>query len=104
MAALSGANAAMLARPDYVAALLSYHVLNGSYPASAFSNSSMFIPTLLMNETYANITGGQRVEARLSNGNVTFFSALKQNSTVVTGVGTILELHVEHCSNIYSRT
>ncbi|KAK6073960.1 fasciclin domain-containing protein [Seiridium cupressi] len=65
-------------------ALLNYHVLNGTQYADNIGNTSVFIPTYLTNETYANITGGQRVEARMSDNNVTFFSALKQNASVVT--------------------
>jgi len=70
--------------PTMVAALLSYHVLNGTYYASSFTNTSQFIPTLLTNQTYANITGGQRVQALATNNTVAFYSALKENSTVVT--------------------
>ncbi|KAF7531007.1 hypothetical protein G7054_g9318 [Neopestalotiopsis clavispora] len=76
--------AATLSDSGAVDALLSYHVLRGTYYADSFTNTSMFIPTLLVNETYANITGGQRVEARVSDSNVTFFSGLKQNATVLT--------------------
>jgi uncharacterized surface protein with fasciclin (FAS1) repeats len=77
---------ALLENVGMLEALLTYHVLNGTYYASSFSNMSMFIPTLLENTTYANITGGQRVQALANNGTVAFFSALKQNSTVVTPV------------------
>ncbi|KAH7088247.1 FAS1 domain-containing protein [Paraphoma chrysanthemicola] len=63
-------------------ALLQYHVLNGTYPASAVTNTSAFIPTLLTNRQFTNVTGGQRVNAVLRNGNVTFFSGLLANSTV----------------------
>jgi len=67
-----------------IAALLSYHVLNGTYFASQIQNTSAFIPTLLTNATYANVTGGQRVQALLAHNNVTLISGLEQNSTVVT--------------------
>ncbi|KAF2033724.1 Fasciclin-domain-containing protein [Setomelanomma holmii] len=63
-------------------AILQYHVLNGTYPASAVTNTSAFIPTLLTNPLFTNVTGGQRVQAVLRNGNVTFFSGLLANSTV----------------------
>ncbi|GKT67136.1 fasciclin domain-containing protein [Colletotrichum tofieldiae] len=68
-----------------VAAILQYHVLNGTYYASNFTEEPQFIPTLLQNQTYANITGGQRVQAQTVEGNVTFYSALRENSTVTTG-------------------
>ncbi|KAK2016190.1 fasciclin domain-containing protein [Colletotrichum eremochloae] len=68
-----------------VAAILQYHVLNGTYYASSFTEEPQFIPTLLQNETYTNVTGGQRVQAQTIGGNVTFFSALRENSTVTAG-------------------
>jgi len=67
-------------------ALLSYHILNGTYYNTSFTNSSAFIPTHLTNHSFANITGGQRVQALLDNGNATIFSALKMNSTVTQPV------------------
>lgn len=76
---------AVAADPGLVAAILSYHVLNGTYYASAFTEQPQFIPTLLQNETYTNITGGQRVQAQTVGGNVTFFTALRENSTVSQG-------------------
>lgn len=76
--------ASALSDSGAVNALLSYHILNGTHYAADFTNMSMFIPTYLTNETYANITGGQRVEAVLADNNVTFFSGLRNNATVVT--------------------
>jgi uncharacterized surface protein with fasciclin (FAS1) repeats len=76
----------LLSQPGYLEALLSYHVLNGTYFASNFSNTPQFIPTLLTNQTFTNVTGGQRVEAVTNNDNVTFYSALKQNVTVENAV------------------
>lgn len=58
----------------------SYHVLQGNY--SNITNTS-FIPTSLEPSAYANVTGGQRVQALASGSNVTFFSGLLQNSSVV---------------------
>lgn len=75
--------ATVVSQAGLLDALLSYHVLNGTLYASNFTNSSIFVPTWLSNSSYANVTGGQVVEASLTNGsNVTFWSALKQNSTV----------------------
>lgn len=71
--------------PGLVAAVIQYHVLNGTYYASNLTQNSdkaTFIPTHLTNETYTNVTGGQRVEALSSNGNVTFLSALKESANV----------------------
>ncbi|KAI2470772.1 FAS1 domain-containing protein [Annulohypoxylon bovei var. microspora] len=71
-------------KSGYLQALLSYHVLNGTYHSMNFTNESIFIHTALTNSTYSNVTGGQVVEARLHDNNVTFFTALKQNASIVT--------------------
>ena len=74
--------------PDALAALLRYHILNGTYYASGLSagNNHLFIPTYLTNSTYTNVTGGQRVEAANVNGKINFNSGLEHISTVVTPV------------------
>ncbi|KAI1454187.1 FAS1 domain-containing protein [Annulohypoxylon moriforme] len=71
-------------KSGYLQALLNYHVLNGTYHNSSFTNESVFIHTALTNSTYSNVTGGQVVEARLNDNNVTFFTALKQNASIIT--------------------
>lgn len=86
----SSDSTALLANQGALTALLQYHILNGSYMLDSFQNTSEFIATDLNNQTYSNVTGGQRVECRrAANGNVTFFSALKQNATVVNGVSCL---------------
>jgi uncharacterized surface protein with fasciclin (FAS1) repeats len=69
---------------DMISALLSYHVLNGSY--TRFDTMTEFVKTLLMPGPYANVTGGQVVEviptSNMSNASVTFYSGLLQNVTV----------------------
>lgn len=77
---------ALTANEGLLTALLQYHVLNGSIPASAITNQSAFVPTLLTNQLFTNVTGGQVVEAVASGGNVTFFSGLLANSSVVQAV------------------
>lgn len=67
-----------------ITAILSYHVLNGTYPADAVTEEPTFIPTMLMNPMYSNVTGGQRVEAIAMEDQVMFFSGLLMNSTVTT--------------------
>ncbi|KAF2473461.1 FAS1 domain-containing protein [Lindgomyces ingoldianus] len=78
----SSAGGALASDSGLVSALLQYHVLNGTYPASMITNMSMFIPTLLMNESYSSVTGGQRVEAVMIGNETVFYSGLLQNSTV----------------------
>jgi len=67
-----------------IQALLMYHVLNGTYPASAVKATPAFLPTLLNSSMYANVTGGQVVEAVTQGTSVEFYSGLLQNSTVTT--------------------
>lgn len=69
-----------------IQAILSYHVLNGSYQASMFTSNATFVPTSLSNMAYTNVTGGQRVEAVMVGKNVSIFSGLLQNSTVTQAV------------------
>jgi len=82
-AVLNATGSSLASDPGAVAALLSYHVLNGTYYSSQIKNISAFIPTLLTNSSYANVTGGQVVESILGHGNVSVISGLLQNSTVV---------------------
>lgn len=67
-----------------VAALLQYHVVSGTYYALDFTSSPLFLPTLLTNETYTNVTGGQRIEAIRNGTNVSIYSGLVQKSSVTT--------------------
>lgn len=73
---------------SYVASLLSYHVLNGTYYAKNITDMDMpaFIPTMLTNSTYANVTGGQRVEAMAMNDTVSFYSGFRAQSNVTKAV------------------
>ncbi|KAI9739525.1 MAG: hypothetical protein M1834_006241 [Cirrosporium novae-zelandiae] len=65
-----------------IEAILMYHVLNGSYNASQFMQTPSFIPTMLVNTTYENVTGGQVVETIKSGNNSTFYSGLLQNASI----------------------
>lgn len=88
-ALISGADAAtaaQLAKPDFIQAVLSYHILNGTYYASAFSETPAFVPTALINQTYTNVTGGQRVEGVLEDDKVVIRSGLGLESTVTSAV------------------
>lgn len=82
----SSAGAAASKNPDAINALLMYHVLQGTFPASAFTNKSQVIPTLLTNSAFANVTGGQGVDTKLNGSNVEIFSGLGAKSTVTTAV------------------
>ncbi|KZM22933.1 uncharacterized protein EKO05_0004915 [Ascochyta rabiei] len=73
---------ALTSNEGLLTALLQYHVLNGTILSSAITNQSQFVPTLLNNPLFTNVTGGQVVEAVASGGNVTFFSGSLSNSSV----------------------
>ena len=75
-----------------IQSILSYHVLNGSYPASSFMSTPAFIPTMLSNPSYSNVTGGQVVEAITQGSAVEIYSGLLANSTVTTPVGTLIRV------------
>jgi uncharacterized surface protein with fasciclin (FAS1) repeats len=47
---------ALMADTGLLSGLLQYHVLNGTYRAAAITNSSVFVPTLLTNASYANVS------------------------------------------------
>lgn len=74
---------------DYIQATLEYHLLNGIYPAASLSSTPQFISTSLTNASYANVTGGQRVEV-FNNGDVIFESALNTTSNVVISVSIMI--------------
>ena len=69
-----------------IQSLLTYHVLAGTYPAASIKSTPAFVPSMLMDPMYTNVTGGQRVEAVNMMGNVSVFSGLLMNSTVVKAV------------------
>jgi len=79
----SSIGSSLASNPGLLQAVLQYHVLNGTYMADMVTNTSTFIPSALTNTSYTNVTGGQRVEAIRVDNNVTFFTGLLQNSSVV---------------------
>lgn len=78
-----------------VAALLQYHVLNGTIRAADITNTSTFVPTLLTNGSYSNVTGGQVVEAIVIGNETVFYSGLLQNATVSQAVSCPCSLSIE---------
>lgn len=75
-----------------VQALLTYHVLAAKVPASAFTTTPAFVPTLLLDAAYTNVTGGQVVEGKLNGTTIEITSGALQVSRVVNGVRTFLHL------------
>ncbi len=67
-------------------ALLNYLVVRGIVASGEFSTTPRFLPTLLNDTTFTNVTGGQRVELVESNGVATVITGLKSPSKVVQAV------------------
>ncbi|KAE9961380.1 hypothetical protein BLS_002262 [Venturia inaequalis] len=84
----SSAGAGLASNPGLLQAVLTYHVLSGTYAASAIPTSPAFVPSALVDPKYANVSGGQRVEAFRSGDKVTFISGLLANSTVTQAVSS----------------
>lgn len=72
-----------------IQAVLTYHVLNGTHNSSSITSNATFIPTMLNDPMFANVTGGQRVEALMTGKNVSFFSGLGNNATVTQAVSLL---------------
>ncbi|KAK0652650.1 FAS1 domain-containing protein [Cercophora newfieldiana] len=71
--------------PNFLSALLSYHILNGTFYTSNLTSAQkpLFIQTLLNSSSYANVTGGQRVVSDVkSNGDVNLWSGALSPATV----------------------
>uniref|UniRef100_A0A0D2XL60 FAS1 domain-containing protein n=1 Tax=Fusarium oxysporum (strain Fo5176) TaxID=660025 RepID=A0A0D2XL60_FUSOF len=81
-------NASMLASdPRTFEAGLSYRVLNGTYFSKNFTETPLFIETMLQNSTFENVTGGQVVKARKNED-----AGLKFTSGVVHILNCVLEI------------
>lgn len=74
--------AAVAADPGLVEATLSYHVIPGVFPSSEFSETPVFPPTLLSDEAYTGVTGGQVVKIMVDGEEVEIFSGGGFESTV----------------------
>ncbi|QRV88444.1 Fasciclin domain-containing protein [Ceratobasidium sp. AG-Ba] len=85
-------------------AILSYHIANGSFPASSIApaRSHSIAPTLLTNETYVNLGGSPRVQVleqtpdgngvlvRRTTGNATVTTSTTYQNLIVHVVDTVL--------------
>jgi uncharacterized surface protein with fasciclin (FAS1) repeats len=94
------ANKAAASNSNTLMQVLQYHVLNGNFPAAAFTSTMQFIPTMLtgsssntttkvsMNASTSltDVTGGQVVGAIAMGSKVMVMSGLKAMSTVQTAV------------------
>lgn len=75
-----------------IQALLNYHVLLGVFNASNITETPAFPATLLNDTAYTNVTGGQVVECRVVDDEVTVISGLKNNVSVTQAVSSLIQL------------
>ncbi len=71
---------------DYIQAALQYHLLNGTFTSASIPSTPVFLPTALTNNSYCNVTGGQKVKAS-NDGHLSFGSALQTTSNALSTVG-----------------
>ena len=72
---------------DLLEATLQYSLLRGGYPTLSFSNTPQFVESNLVNASYTNVTGGQRVELLLdSSGKPQIVTGNKSISTSTSTV------------------
>ena len=67
-------------------ALLEYHIANGTHPSATFGLEPLFVPTLLTDPNYTNVTGGQVVEFASMNSQPTVVSGVRAQSHVIEPV------------------
>jgi hypothetical protein len=75
---------------SWIEATLTYHLLSGSHPTALLSTTPQFVPSALSNTSFANVTGGQRIEASKPHETI-FQSGNKTSSKLVSGVSTPCE-------------
>ncbi|KIX03418.1 uncharacterized protein Z518_06970 [Rhinocladiella mackenziei CBS 650.93] len=68
---------------DNLRAIVLYHITNGTHPSATFGLQPLFVPTLLTNSSYTNVTGGQVVEIASQDNKPTVVSGVKAVSHVV---------------------
>lgn len=81
--AFSNLSSAPSNQPGFAQALLTYHVIQGSFSAAQLTAGTAFSPTLLTDTAYTNVTGGQVVETTPLDDTVAVYSGLFTHSTVV---------------------
>jgi uncharacterized surface protein with fasciclin (FAS1) repeats len=62
--------------------LLEYHLLQNLHPSLSFDATPQFLPSILTNQSFTNVTGGQVVEVISQNGEVSIFTAVKAQSKI----------------------
>lgn len=68
--------------PNAILAVLSYHIVPGVYTNVQFETGKQFLPTLLTDPAFSNVTGGQRVGVYPTDGGVKFAGGLQHMSNI----------------------
>lgn len=70
--------------PSLIPALLSYHIINGTYYSGDLISAPdpVLLPTLLTDEAFTTVPGGQRVEVRGNSNGVSIYSGGGAESNV----------------------
>lgn len=98
-AANNSAFGALSTDPQFAASVLLYHVLQGTIEADDIDDDSDFVPTLLQNTTFANVTGGQVVQAVDQGNQTSFYSGLLSRANVTQAVSWDLQFKMYQCSH-----
>jgi len=70
---------------DVITNVVEYHILQGSRTAAELvPGNPVFIPTLLTNKAYSNVSGGQRVQNIKQSGNVVVFVSGQGSRSTLT--------------------
>lgn len=88
--AFTAKNPSTTSDEEALLALLQYHIANGTHPSATFGLQPLFVPTLLSNANYTNVTGGQVVELARFNDTPTIVTGVKAESRFVEAVGTCI--------------
>ncbi|KEF52441.1 uncharacterized protein A1O9_11682 [Exophiala aquamarina CBS 119918] len=81
--AFTAKNPSTTSDEEALLALLQYHIANGTHPSATFGLQPLFVPTLLSNANYTNVTGGQVVELARFNDTPTIVTGVKAESRFV---------------------
>lgn len=91
--------AAMAMIPGMVQAILQYHVVNGTFMSENITTAPAFLPTMLTNETFTSVTGGQVVGVRTRGEQAVVLSGLGQEANITTAVCHICICAVDLAAN-----
>lgn len=78
---------------DEIEALIEYHLIHGGFPTVSFSQQPQFVGSFLTNNSYTNVTSGQRLELVTGTaGDLEIVSGNKSVSGITTPVNAPLTI------------